>query len=132
VSRYTFLDPDNIYPLPRSFDFPAYIEAEQEFWALFPETEGLRVNFCQLGLTAQLYIESSGQEKELAPDETYFLMPCPDRTMRPLRMKAFRRLTLLEYRLSHITARKMLDHLRGTSIILAAVDREVLGSSSED
>jgi len=31
-------------------------------WALFPETEGKRVNFCQLGLTAKIFIES-----EVAP-----------------------------------------------------------------
>src|SRR5437667_1961491 len=104
VSEYTFLSPLACYPLPKGFDFAAYLETENEFWAFFPETQGRRVNFCQVGLTAQIYVESSSTQSNLAADETYFLMPCADQTMRPMRMKAVRRLTLGEFRISHLTA----------------------------
>jgi hypothetical protein len=89
VSQYCFLEPGESYPLPDSFDFGEYIETEREMWALFPETEGSRVDFCQMGLTAQIFVESASGG-ELAPDETYFLMPCPDRTLRPIRMNHLR------------------------------------------
>jgi hypothetical protein len=78
VSSYSFIEPDSAYPLPKSFNYSDYIETEQEMWALFPETEGKRVNFCQLGLTAKIYVESP-VAGELGEDETYFLMPCPDK-----------------------------------------------------
>src|SRR5690242_1928486 len=42
LSIYAFLDPDSAYPLPEGFNFDSYIEAEREFWALFPETDGQR------------------------------------------------------------------------------------------
>ncbi|HWQ52803.1 MAG TPA: hypothetical protein VN442_03905 [Bryobacteraceae bacterium] len=127
MSNYAFLSPDASFRLPRSFEFDEYIETEREFWALFPETCGKRVNFCQLGLTAQLYTESAEDNSELASDETYFLMPCPDGTMRPLRMRAVRRLTLPEYRMSHLTALKLMDALRGTAGIIDAVHTQVMG-----
>src|SRR5215468_3054600 len=51
-SRPNFVgfNPAISYSLPRSFNFSDYVETENEFWALFPETHGKRVNFCQLGL----------------------------------------------------------------------------------
>ena len=128
MTQYTFLDPETSFRLPRGFDYQGYIETEREFWALFPETEGKRVNFCQLGLTAQLYTESPEQDSDLETGETYFLMPCADRTMRPVRMRALRRLTLLEYRMSHLTAMRMAGYLRVTESIIESVDRAVLGS----
>ena len=110
MSPYAFLDPKECYPLPDSFDFEEYIETEREMWALFPETDGKRVNFCQMGLTAKVYVES-GAKGELEWDETYFLMPCADRTLRPVRMKALRRLTLMEFRMGHITAVRLAEKL---------------------
>ena len=128
---YAFLDPKECYPLPDAFDFAEYIETEQEMWALFPETDGKRVNFCQLGLTAKVYVES-GAKGELEWDETYFLMPCPDRTLRPVRMRALRRLTLDEFRMSHITAVRLaerLSEMRDTmeQIHLRILDSEIRG-----
>src|SRR5260370_39763536 len=82
LSAYAFLNPRCKYPLPASFDFSGYIEAEQELWALFPETDGKRVNFCQVGLTAGLYVEVADDGSELKAGETYFLMPGPHRGMR--------------------------------------------------
>jgi hypothetical protein len=127
LSDYAFLDPASSYALPKSFNFRHYIDTEREFWALFPETGGKRVNFCQLGLTAQLYLESDDDGSELAPDETYFLMPCPDLTLRPVRMRAFRRLTLTEYRMTHLTAVKLLETLAGASCVMEKVHMKVLG-----
>jgi len=127
VSGYFFLDPASVYPLPLSFSFREYIETENEFWALFPETEGSRVNFCQMGLTAQIYIESKPGQEELAENETYFLMPCADRTMRPLRMRAVRRLTLAEYRMSHMTALRLREHLASAGGVMDEVHLRILG-----
>jgi len=127
LSAYAFLDPRCKYPLPANFDYPGYIETEQELWALFPETEGKRVNFCQLGLTASLYVEAPEDGSELQPGQTYFLMPCPDRTMRPLRMHVVRKLTLAEYRMSHLTALRLSDKLDGTGEIMDEVHLRILG-----
>ena len=128
MSGYSFLDPAIAYPLPRSFRFRDYIETENEFWALFPETQGLRVNFCQLGLTAQIYIESTGGQGELADNETYFLMPCADSTMRPVRMRALRRLTLPEYRMSHMTALRLREHMESAAGVMDEVHQRILGA----
>ena len=127
MSVYAFLDPRARYKLPDGFDYSAYIETEQELWALFPETEGKRVNFCQLGLTASLYVEVPDDGGDLGSGETYFLMPWPDRTMRPLRMKQIRRLTLGEYRMSHLTALRMSEKLDGTGEIMDDVHLQILG-----
>jgi hypothetical protein len=126
VSSYSFIEPESAYPLPKSFDYSDYIETEQEMWALFPETEGKRVNFCQLGLTAKIFIESE-RAGELADDETYFLMPCPDRKLRPVRMRQVRRLTLDEFRMSHITAIRLADKLTGTTRVLEEIHMRILG-----
>ena len=130
LSAYSFLDPRCKYALPASFDYPGYIETEQELWALFPETEGKRVNFCQLGLTASLYIEAPDNGAELKPGETYFLMPFADHTMRPLRMRMLRKLTLNEYRLSHITAVRLGEMLEGAGEIMDEVHLKILGPES--
>lgn len=126
MSLYSFIEPDSFYPLPRTFNYPEYAEIEQEMWALFPETDGKRVNFCQLGLTAKVYAESTATG-DLAEDETYFLMPCPDRTLRPIRMKQVRRLTLEEFRMSHITAIRLADKLNGTNRVLEEIHLRILG-----
>ena len=127
MSEYSFLDPTISYPLPRDFSFRDYIETENEFWALFPETDGKRVNFCQLGLTAQIYVESGVGHLDLADNETYFLMPFPDRTMRPLRMRALRRLTLSEYRMSHLTALRLREKLESAGRVMEEVHLQILG-----
>lgn len=126
MSRFSFLEPAAEYPLPGTFSYPAYIETEQEMWALFPETLGKRVNFCQMGLTAMIFTES-GSSGELASDETYFLMPCPDSRLRPIRMKALRRLTRDEFRLSSITAARLAEQLSGTGKVLEEIHLEILG-----
>ena len=126
MSTYSFIQPESAYSLPKSFSYTDYIETEQEMWALFPETEGKRVNFCQLGLTARIYVESE-VAGELGEDETYFLMPCPDRKLRPIRMRQVRRLTLDEFRMSHITAIRLADKLSGTTRVLEQIHMQILG-----
>jgi hypothetical protein len=115
------------WPLPKSFDFDGYIGVEQELWAFFPETIGKRVNFCQLGLTARLFAEAVETREPLTENETYFLMPCEDGTMRPVRMRSERALTLEEYRMTHLTARRIMDRLSGTGRLMDEVHRHVLG-----
>lgn len=127
MSQYAFLDPGVSYALPESFNYKEYAEAERELWALFPETDGKRVNFVQIGLTAQIYAEVSDDGSELAMDETYILMPCPDRTMRPIRMKAARRLTLSEYRMGHLTAVKLIGKVNEAGEIMREIGCEILG-----
>jgi hypothetical protein len=126
VSLYSFVEPDAAYSLPKSFQYDEYIEIEQEMWALFPETDGKRVNFCQLGLTAKIFVESESAG-ELREDETYFLMPCADRKLRPVRMQQVRRITLEEFRMSHITAIRLADKLAGTTRVLEEVHMQILG-----
>jgi hypothetical protein len=127
VSR-AFLDPRSSYPLPADFTLHDYLETEREFWALFPETEGKRVNFCQIGLTAQLYTEVSDSGDELKSNEVYFLLPCADRSLRPVRMEAVRHLTVSEYRMSRMTALKLGAYMQSASAILQHVHHEVLGA----
>ncbi len=127
MPRLSFLAPDSAYPLPKSFSYSDYIETERELWALFPETDGLRVNFCQVGLTAMVFVESN-RTGDLDGNETYFLMPFADRTLRPLRMKALRRLTLEEFRMSHVTAQRLAGKLHGTGPVMDAIHLEILGS----
>ena len=126
VSILSFLSPETSFPLPRTFNFGDYVETERELWALFPETEGQRVNFCQMGLTAMIFVEST-RAGELDINETYFLMPCADRTLRPIRMRSIRRLTLEEFRMSHITAQRLAEKLTGTGKVMQAIHVEILG-----
>ena len=129
MSPLSFLDPHGSFRLPSNFDFEGYIDAERELWALFPETIGRRVNFCQLGLTATLYAEVADSSAPLAADETYFLMPCPDLNLRPIRMRAEHPLTLEEFRMTHITALRMMEKLSGTGRVMDEVHLRVLGPS---
>ncbi len=127
MSEYSFLSPGSSYPLPRSFDFQEYIETERELWALFPETEGRRVNFVQIGLTAQIYMEARENGSELAKDEIYILMPCADQTLKPIRMRACRRLTLSEYRMGHLSAIKLAGKLGMASEVMQRIGAQILG-----
>lgn len=128
MSQYAFLDPRASYPLPRSFNFEEYIETERELWALFPETDGKRVNFVQIGLTAQIYTGVPEDRSELGTDETYILMPCSDYTMRPIRMEASRRLTLSEYRMGHLTAIKLMGKIGEAAEVMREIGCQILGS----
>ena len=128
MSQYAFLDPSVSFPLPATFDWDEYIETERELWALFPETDGRRVNFVQIGLTAQIFAEVVDDGSELGPDETYILMPAPDRTMRPIRMEACRRLTLTEYRMGHLTAVKLLGKMTEAGEVMRNVGAQILGA----
>jgi hypothetical protein len=127
LSEYTFLDPNSSYPLPKSFNYEEYAETERELWALFPETDGRRVNFVQIGLTAQIYAEVSDNGSELDWDETYILMPCADSTMRPIRMKSCRRLTLSEYRMGHLTAIKLIGKVNEAGEVMREIGCKILG-----
>ena len=128
MSEYTFLDPKASYPLPPTFNFDEYIETERELWALFPETDGKRVNFVQIGLTAQIYAEIPEDFSELNAEETYILMPCADFAMRPIRMKACRRLTLSEYRMGHLTAIKLVGKVNEAGEIMREIGSQILGA----
>jgi hypothetical protein len=128
MSQYAFLSPSASFPLPDSFDWDEYIETERELWALFPESDGRRVNFVQIGLTAQIYAEAKDDGSELSPDETYILMPFPDKCMRPIRMEACRRLTLTEYRMGHLTAVKLLGKMTEAGEVMREVGAEILGA----
>jgi hypothetical protein len=127
VSEYTFIEPHAAFPLPASFNFDEYIETERELWALFPETDGRRVNFVQIGLTAQIYAQVPDNGSELDNDETYILMPCEDYAMRPIRMKAVRRLTLSEYRMGHLTAIKLVGKVNEAGDVMREIGCQILG-----
>src|SRR4051812_38835492 len=127
VSDYTFIEPNAAFPLPATFNFDEYIETERELWALFPETDGRRVNFVQIGLSAMIYAEVPETNQELAADETYILMPCNDYTMRPVRMRANRRLTLSEYRMGHLTAIKLVGKVNEAGEVMREIGCQILG-----
>ena len=127
MSLYAFLDPGASYPLPPTFDFDEYIETERELWALFPETDGKRVNFVQIGLTATIYTEVFDDGSELQRDETYILMPCADNSMRPIRMESCRRLTLSEYRMGHLTAIKLMGKVTEAGELMREIGCQILG-----
>jgi hypothetical protein len=127
VSEYTFIEPNAAFPLPPTFNFDEYIETERELWALFPETDGRRVNFVQIGLTAMIYGEVPDDGSELAFDETYILMPCGDYTMRPIRMRACRRLSLTEYRMGHLTAIKLVGKVNEAGEVMREIGCQILG-----
>jgi len=127
MNPYTFIQPSAVYRLPASFDFAAYIDTEQELWAFFPETDGHRVNFAQIGLTAWIYCSVPESGAELADNETYIIMPCGDHTMRPIRMRAIRRLTLQEYRMGHLTALKLIGKINEAGEALREIGNEILG-----
>lgn len=127
MSQYSFVEPNAAFPLPPSFNFDEYIETERELWALFPETDGRRVNFVQIGLTAQIFAQTADEGTELLPDETYILMPCEDYTMRPIRMRACRRLTLSEYRMGHLTAIKLVGKVNEAGDVMREIGCQILG-----
>ena len=128
TDRFEFLDPAAEFPLPEDFDFDTYIDIERELWALFPETDGKRTNFVQVGLTALIYAEAEGVPNPVSVSETYFLMPCADKTLRPIRMRVVRRLTLGEYRMAHLTAVKLLGRIMAATDAVYEVGVQILGT----
>ena len=128
MSEFTFVDPKSAFPLPSTFNFEEYIETERELWALFPETDGKRANFVQVGLTAQIFAQMADDASELKMDETYILMPCEDFTMRPIRMRACRRLTLSEYRMGHLTAIKLIGRVAEAGEVMCEIGCQILGA----
>lgn len=132
MSQYVFVDPGASFPLPDTFDYDDYIETERELWALFPETEGKRANFGQVGLTAQIFVEVPDDHSDPRADETYILMPCADNTMKPIRMRATRRLTLSEYRMGHLTALKLMGKMNEANAVMQQVGRQILGEEVLD
>jgi hypothetical protein len=127
MTQIALVGPGCSFPLPPEFDYDGYIEIERELWAFFPETEGRRVNFAQVGLIAQVYAEVPETGAELDVEETYFLMPCADQTMRPVRMRITRRLTISEYRMAHLTAVKLIGKVGEAVSVLVEVGKEILG-----
>lgn len=127
MSDYSFIEPNAAFPLPATFNFEEYIETERELWALFPETDGRRVNFVQIGLTAAIFAEVPDAGEDLAFDETYILMPCADFSMRPIRMRACRRLTLSEYRMGHLTAIKLVGKVNEAGDVMREIGCQILG-----
>ncbi len=127
MSEFVFIEPRAAFPLPPTFNFDDYIEAERELWALFPETDGRRVNFVQVGLTASIYAGVPEDFTDLAIDETYILMPCADYTLRPIRMRACRRLTLSEYRMGHLTAIKLVGKVNDAAEVMREIGCQILG-----
>jgi hypothetical protein len=132
LSDYVFLERNAAFPLPKSFNFREYIDTERELWALFPETDGRRVNFIQVGLTAHIYAEVREDGTELRADETYVLMPCDDYMMRPIRMQACRRLTLSEYRMGHLTAIKLVGKVNEAGEVMRSIGSQILGDEVLD
>jgi hypothetical protein len=123
-----FVDTAESWPLPKSFDLAGYFEAERELWALFPETDGRRANFVQAGCSAWLYASVIDDGSGLVnADETFVLLPCPDRHIRPVRMRAIRRLTLEEYRYAHLTAVKLIGRMNDALMVMDGIGREILG-----
>ena len=121
-----FVSPESAWKLPADFDIREYFDIEQELWALFPESDGKRVNFLQVGLTAWLYVESV-RTGELGADETYVLMPCVDYTMRPVRMVQARRLSLGEWRMGQLSAIKLMGRVNAAGTVMQDVGETILG-----
>jgi hypothetical protein len=132
MSTCCFLELDSSYELARSFSFDYYIEIERELWALFPETEGKRVNMMQLGLSAGLFVDVVDDGSELTPGECYVLMAYPDSTLKPLRMKMLKFLTLEEYRMCHYTFMKMIGRFDGISAVTEKITVQLLGNEVLD
>jgi hypothetical protein len=55
-------------------------------------------------------------------------MPCDDFTMRPIRMRACRRLTLSEYRMGHLTAIKLIGRVGEAGEVMREIGCQILGA----
>jgi hypothetical protein len=54
-------------------------------------------------------------------------MPCADFAMRPIRMRACRRLTLSEYRMGHLTAIKLVGKVNEAGEVMREIGCQILG-----
>lgn len=127
MSKYSLIPPSTVFQLPNTFRMDEYMESERELWALFPESDGLRVNFVQIGLTAWLFVGVPDHSSELADGETYLLLPCPDYTMRSIRMRRCRRLTLSEYRMGQLTAIKLMGRMGEARQVMREIGDRIMG-----
>lgn len=121
--------PGERFILPATFNFPEYLDAEDELRMLFPELGDRRANFHQLGLTIVLYAESQS-EGNMEENETYFLMPDHDGEhsyMRPIRMAAVRRLDVSEYRMAQLTAAKLIGRMPDVAAVFQHIGERILG-----
>ena len=60
-------------------------------------------------------------------------MPCADYTMRPIRMRAVRRLTLSEYRMGHLTAVKLVGKVNEAGEVMReTVYAKLFGSTKDE
>ena len=83
---------------------------------------------CAAACPAQaIYVEAAEDGSELSPNETYILMPCADQTLKPVRMRASRRLTLSEYRMGHLSAVKLSGKLSMASELMQRIGEQILG-----
>jgi hypothetical protein len=130
LNSTTFIPPGARIPLPATFDYDSYFDTEQELNMLFPEVEGRRANFIQIGLSSAIYVEEPDDGSPLAADETYVLMPDRDAAglcMRPIRMRPVRRLTLADYRMAHLTAVKLMGKMNDVGKAMQEVGIAILG-----
>jgi hypothetical protein len=130
LNSISFMTAGERIPLPPTFDYDGYLDSEQELDMLFPEVNGRRANFIQIGLTAAIYAEEPETGEPLAADETYFLMPDRDSAgvcMRPIRMRPVRRMTLGDYRMAHLTAIKLIGKLNDIGKAMHEVGTAILG-----
>lgn len=127
MSDYSFLPADAFFRAPREFNFDEYIEIEKELWMIFPETEGHRVNFIQFGISALLMIDVADDGSEITTTEAYFVMPCENGDLKPIRMRAIRHLTLDEYRMAAHSSLKLVDILEPLRPVMKNIGRAVTG-----
>lgn len=130
LNSISFFPPGERIPLPVTFDYDGYLDLEQELNMLFPEVNGRRANFIQVGLTASVYAEEPDTGAPLERDETYVLMPDRDLQgvcLRPLRMRMIRRMTLTDYRMAHLTAVKLMGKLNEVGEAMHDVGLAILG-----
>lgn len=130
LNSISFVPPGQRIPLPASFDYEGYLDTEQELNMLFPEVNGRRANFIQIGLTAAVYAEVPDTSDSLGDNETYVLMPDQDAEgvcLRPIRMRPIRRLTLSDYRMAHFTAIKLIGQVSEISEAMQCVGVAILG-----
>ena len=130
LNSISFVAPGERIPLPATFDYEGYLDSEQELNMLFPEVNGRRANFIQIGLTAAIYVEEPDHGNPLAADETYVLMPDRDSMglcMRPIRMRPIRRMTLGDYRMAHLTAIKLIGRMNEVGKAMNEVGLAILG-----
>ena len=128
---YARQDPNYFSSTLSTFNFEEYIETERELWALFPETDGKRVNFLQVGLTAQIFAQMADDASE--PRLWMKAIRSPQAVVEDFMTRpnsaARRRLTpLLEYRMGHLTAIKLIGSERAACGSPREIGCQILGA----